>query len=189
MKIPASFTTIARRLEKKSVAREALLRAMRDVRQASKRAIFAYHRADVVDADRLLTLADRGLVDAKKTLKAFPEFAYAGLYREGLEEYIEARLYRAFLEKRKPLSQEDGWDDESYLAGLSDATGEVVRWALARATEKDVTSVEEAIVFVRLVVEFFLSLDLSGYVRTKADQTKKNLRNLEDMRYDLSLRG
>lgn len=189
MKRPSFFGALTKRLEKKAVAREALLRAMRDVRQSSKRAVFAFHRGDAQEAESLLESARLVLVGSRKTLGAFPEFATAGLYREGLEEYIEARLFQGFLVNRSLLPPEDGWDDETYLSGWSDATGEVVRWALARATEHNDAAVEEAMGFVRQAVESFLMLDLSGYVRTKADQAKKNLRTIEEMRYELSLRA
>lgn len=188
MKTPKQFQTIKKRLEKRSTAREALFRSARDVRQASKRAIFAFHREDHKQAKSLLAAADKALAAAQKPLNTCPEFVYAGMYREGLEEYIEARLYQHFLEKRAILPPEDTWSDEAYLAGLSDATGEIVRWAVARATEKNVGDVEVAADYIELAVEFFLSLDLSGYVRNKADQAKKNLRTIEQMRYELSLR-
>lgn len=188
MKTPKQFQTIKKRLEKRSSAREALFRSARDVRQASKRAIFAFHRGDELQAKTLLATANKALKAAQKPLKACPEFVHAGMYREGLEEYIEARLYQHFLEKRAMLPPEDAWSDEAYLAGLSDATGEVVRWAVARATEKNTKDVEVAAAYIEVAVAFFLSLDLSGYVRNKADQAKKNLRTIEQMRYDLSLR-
>ena len=188
MKIPKQFGTIRRRLEKKAAAREAIFRSARDVRQASKRAIFAFHRGDEEQAQTLLAEADKALKKAEKPLVACPEFIHAGMYREGLEEYIEARMYEFFLQKRRLMPLQEGWGDEAYLSGLSDTTGEVVRWAVARATEKEVGAVEEAAEFIELAVELFLSLDLSGYVRNKADQAKKNLRTIEQMRYDLSLR-
>jgi hypothetical protein len=39
------------------------------------------------------------------------------------------------------------------------------------------------------VVENLLRLDLTGYLRQKFDQAKKNLRQLEQILYDLRLRG
>lgn len=74
-----------------------------------------------------------------------------------------------------------------YLAGLCDATGELVRWAVRQVTvgnPKAVAGVHET---VAGVVEFLLDLDLTGYLRTKFDQAKKNLSRLEEMTYDLAI--
>jgi predicted translin family RNA/ssDNA-binding protein len=122
-------------------------------------------------------------------MSEFGDLSHSGFYREALEEYVEARLYEGFLSSKKILKNDDGWGDmETYIGGLSDATGEVVRWAVARATDRDVKAVKDALAFVNDAVEFFLSLDLTGYLRTKSDQAKKNLRSLEQILYELSLR-
>ena len=41
---------------------------------------------------------------------------------------------------------------------------------------------------VEMVVAFLLVLDLTGPLRNKFDQDKRNLRNLEQMLYEISLR-
>jgi len=41
---------------------------------------------------------------------------------------------------------------------------------------------------VAMSIEFMLDLDLTGYLRNKFDQAKKNFRRLEEMSYDLAIR-
>jgi len=184
---PKHLDKVKKYLEKKARTRTEMMRHAKDVQQKSKRAIFAYHRENKKQAQDLLKEAQADLVQVRKGIKTIPDMSHAGFYREAMEEYVEARLYEGFLESRKILKNNEDWgDNETYIGGLSDTTGEIGRWAIARATEHDMKSVEVALVYVNDVVEFFLSLDLTGYLRNKADQAKKNLRNLEKIRYDMS---
>jgi hypothetical protein len=48
--------------------------------------------------------------------------------------------------------------------------------------------VAQAVDVVGIIIEFMLDLDLTGYLRTKFDQAKKNLSRLEQMTYDLAIR-
>lgn len=182
--------SIKLKFEKKSRVRSAMQKCSSDAQQTSKRAIFAFHRDDPARAQALLKDAGKFIGEARKEMTAFSDLSHAGFYREAMEEYVEACLYAGFLSTRKVLKNNDDWGDmETYIGGLSDTTGEVVRWAVARATDHDIKSVKEALAFVNDAVEFFLSLDLTGYLRTKADQAKKNLRSLEQILYELSLRA
>lgn len=184
---PKHLEKVKKYLDKKLKVRSEMQKHAKDVQQKSKRAIFAYHRDNAKQAQDLLKEAQSDLVKVRKGIKAIPDMSHAGFYREAMEEYVEARLYEGFLESRKILKNDEEWGDvETYIGGLSDATGEVGRWAIARATEHDMKSVEAALIYVNDVVEFFLSLDLTGYLRNKGDQAKKNLRNLEQIRYDMS---
>ena len=80
-------------------------------------------------------------------------------------------------------------DPEIYLGGLSDITGELVRRSVLHATDGDHETVERIFEDVRRVVELLMDMDLTGGLRSKLDQAKQNLRKLEEIRYDLSLRG
>lgn len=75
-----------------------------------------------------------------------------------------------------------------YLSGLSDTTGEIVRHTLRQVTHGKTDQVIHVRDTVEMVIEFMLDLDATGYLRTKFDQAKGNLKRLEDMLYDLSLR-
>ena len=189
MNTPKDLTAVRTHMEEKARVRETLRQYARDAQHRSKRAIFAYHRGNATDAKNLLKEAEASLKKAREAIKPFPELLEAGMYREGIEEYVEARLYEGFLTSQKILPHRDEWGSvETYIGGLSDATGEVSRWALGRATERDLDGVGSAAEFINQTVEFFFSLDLTGHLRNKVDQAKKNLRTIEQIRYDLSLR-
>ncbi len=155
----------------------------------SKRAIFAMHRNDLPGAIKRIKDADKIFKECEAKFKTWPALRYEGAYKAALEEYAEALLFEQFL-KTGHFGQLEKrvMDHGTYLAALSDATGEVVRYAIREATAGRYESVEAAKVTVEEVIEFLLSLDLSGYLRTKFDQAKKNLRNLEQVMYEITIR-
>ena len=170
------------RRELQHVASEALA--------ASKRAIFAFHRDDAAHAAEQLAFAHTRLKAGATIIKKLPRLAQEGSWRAAQEEYAEADLLRQYLQKGT-LGKVDGIadDPELYLGGLSDTTGELVRRAVLHATDGDHETVEKIFEDVRYVVEVLMEMDLTGNLRTKLDQAKQNLRKLEEIRYDLSLRG
>jgi predicted translin family RNA/ssDNA-binding protein len=157
----------------------------------AKRAIFALHRGDAPGADQLLNEVVKLLDGCAADVANFPENAYEGAYRAALEEYAEAQLYRGYLDNGQLLVAIDGrcMRPDVYLAGLCDATGEVLRYAVRQATQGEVKAVALAKETVEAAAAKLYELDLSGYLRNKFDEAKRNLRQLEQMMYDLSLRG
>lgn len=157
---------------------------------ASKRAIFAYHRDDEAAAHEQLEVAKERLRSGTAIVKKVSKLTQEGSWRAAQEEYAEADLLRQYLE-RGSLGKVDGIADDAeiYLGGLSDMTGELVRRSVLHATDGDHETVERIFEDVRMVVELLMQMDLTGSLRTKLDQSKQNLRKLEEIRYDLSLRG
>ncbi len=185
-------------IAKSMIERMALLdKSRRELQQvssealaASKRAIFAYHRDDEAAAHEQLRVAQERLRTGAGIVKKVTKLAQEGSFRAAQEEYAEADLLRQYLE-RGQLGKVDGISDDAeiYLGGLSDMTGELVRRSVLHATEGDHETVERIFEDVRRVVELLMEMDLTGALRTKLDQAKQNLRKLEEIRYDLSLRG
>ncbi len=155
----------------------------------SKQAIFALHRDDVSGAQARLKEARTLLNACTKPITRHPDLLTDGQYQAALEEYTEAALFAGYVE-RGVLDRVSGWDPSAatFLAGLCDATGEIVRFATRSVIRGDRAAAERAFQTVDMTVAFLLDIDLTGYLRTKADQAKKNLRSLEQMMYELSLR-
>jgi predicted translin family RNA/ssDNA-binding protein len=155
----------------------------------SKRAIFAMHRDDLASATELLVHASDLFVKAEERIKKSKGLQYEGVYRAALEEYAEALLFKQYLKTGNIGAIElRAMDPLVYLAGLSDTTGEIVRYTLRQVTHSKTNTLVHARDTVELIIEFMLDLDATGYLRTKFDQAKGNLKRLEDMLYDLSLR-
>ena len=85
-------------------------------------------------------------------------------------------------------TQKDELDPDILIGALSDVVGEYVRRAVMFATDGDRKSVEKLYEESKIIVGFLTSLDLTGSLRSKGDQSRQHLRRLEDIRYDMSRR-
>lgn len=189
MKSPSVFLKLKKSYQAREAARRELIRKANDALSRSKRTIFALHRDDLDTATKLLKEASGLFQACESGFRRFPELEHEGAYRAALEEYAEALLFQAYVLNRGLGSiDRRAMEPQIYLAGLSDTTGEIVRYAMHQVTEGDAAAVGKARDVVAMVIEFLLDMDLTGYLRTKFDQAKKNLRRLEEMVYDLSLR-
>jgi len=163
------------------VSNEALMRA--------KQAIFAFHRDDLKGGNALLAEVEAIFQDLEKKFKQEPELRYEGAYHAALEEYVEAKFFGRFLEDGKiDFIKGMEIDADSYLGGLCDFTGELVRKAVLAATDKKFKKVEEFVAGVRDVIGELIKMNLTGYLRTKYDQAKQNLRRAEEVLYDVKMR-
>ena len=171
-----------------SQARRQMFHASNDATAVAKRAIFALHRSDLSAAASLLKEARELIAKAAAQAKNFPELRGQGLYHAALEEFAEALLFENYLAKGDWKNSEAlKLDPDIYLGALSDATGELVRYAVRQATSGNVKAVESARETVEATVGFIMELDLTGELRQKGDQAKRNLRTLEEMMYQISL--
>lgn len=154
----------------------------------SKRVIFALHRGDGKKAAASLKEIEKILIDLEKKF-GYTRLAQEGAYLAGAEEYVEAKMLSKLLEAGKVEEITDFTIKvDSYLAGLSDLTGELVRQAVNRAAAgkyKEVAKIKDMI--DRIMAEL-VEFDFTGYLRTKYDQAKGNLRKIEQINYEINLR-
>ncbi|MBU0648995.1 hypothetical protein KJ969_02735 [Patescibacteria group bacterium] len=156
----------------------------------SKRAIFAFHRDNFKEADESLGRAEKIFADLDKLAKDAPKLRHEGAWRAALEENIEARLFGSYLKnKRIDVLMDKNMDNDIYLGGLCDFTGELFRRAIKEATAKNTAEVKKIKAAMEQVVHNLIQLDLTGYLRTKYDQAKNNLRKIEEVMYELSIRS
>jgi predicted translin family RNA/ssDNA-binding protein len=163
------------------LSNEALMKA--------KQAIFAFHRDDMNGGNALLSEVEAIFSELEKKFKKEEELRYEGSYRAALEEYVEAKFFGGFLEGKKiDFIKVVQIDADSYLAGLCDFTGELLRKAVLSATDKKFKRVEELASGIREVIGELLKFNLTSYLRTKYDQAKHNLRRVEEILYDVKMR-
>jgi len=188
MKNLSFLSTIKKRYVAVSQARRHMFHASNDATAIAKRAIFALHREDLPEAAALLKEAGGLISKAAAEAKKYPELRGQGPYHAALEEYAEALLLQNYLAKGDWKNAEAlKLDADIFLGALSDATGELVRYAVRQATKGNLKTVEKARETVEATVGFILELDLTGDLRQKGDQAKRNLRTLEEMMYQISL--
>ena len=152
--------------------------------QHSKRAIFSLHRDK--EARREIREAERDLKKLRSMWKRESKLRYEGSIRAAMEEYLEALMYYTFVTKgtieiTTPFEPEY---DET-IGALADVTGELVRLSVAAATQGDKARVDTVHAVVEHVVEELLRCNLTGYLRQKFDDAKRNLHRVEDIRFSV----
>jgi predicted translin family RNA/ssDNA-binding protein len=168
--------------------RRQIISRSNNVLHDSKRAIFSLHREDVKTAEGLLGQNE----DTLKKMEA--DFGYKrlleeGSYKAGAEEFVEAKLYYLFVTGKK-IDAFRGlkMSYESYLGGLCDLTGELVRLAVNKAAAGKMDEMARAKEAINDIMAQLVEFDFTGYLRTKYDQAKNNLRKIEQINYEVNLR-
>lgn len=155
----------------------------------AKQAIFAMHRDDLAGAKKLLGEIEGIFKNLEKRFKKDEDLRGEGSYRAAIEEYVEAKLFFKFLiENKIDEIKEVKVDLDSFLGGLCDVTGEIVRKAVAAATKGKFDDVKKYKEAVETIMQELIKMNLTGYLRTKYDQARNNMRKIEEMMYDISIR-
>lgn len=154
----------------------------------SKRAIFTLHRNEIEKAEEKLKEVEDVLqkLEKKFGLKRINE---EGSYKAAVEEYAEAKFF-SFIVNRKKIDaiKEVKLEAISYLGGLCDTTGEMVRWAINEAAGGRPEKVEKIKNMINEIMSELVEFDMTGYLRTKYDQAKGNLRKIEQIDYEIKIR-
>ena len=183
------FHRITKDLKKQRSVRELVIRQTREALQQSKLAIFAVHRNEDKDAKQLVEQAGKSLDTLQKKLKDQPRFLNDGNLLAALEEFGEAWLVVEFARGKKlAFPKKPKLAPEQQIGALADFTGELGRRAVLKATERKLKDVEKIYTTVSDVVRHLAEADLTGQARQKFDEAKRNLKRIEEIRYDLSLR-
>lgn len=169
--------------------RRDIIKESGDALHLAKRSIFALHRKNNSEAKQKLESSLTILKNLEKKYKLQSGFLNEGSYKAAVEEYVEAKLFMDFIEGKK-ISVIVGLevDDNVYLAGLCDVPGELYRYAVKAATDKDFALVTLCAETANEIVGELIEFDLTSYLRTKFDQAKQATNKLEHIVYDLSLR-
>jgi len=179
------FDKIREELDKKENIREQLIINSRPILKNSKQAIYALHRDSFKESERLLSEAKKQISQFRKLDTDNSSFGAA------LQEYAEAALYLNYVKNKKLASpQEIELDVENYLLGLCDLTGELSRRAVFCVVAEKYDEVKEIAEFVSEIYKEFLKFELrNGELRKKSDSIKWNLKKIEEILYDLKIRG
>lgn len=161
-----------------------------DALHISKRAIFSMHRGEMDEAAKKLKEAEKMLRNVATKFRKTPELLGEGSYRAGMEEYVEAVLFRQFLEDGNIGSEIKNLaiPRDVYLAGLCDVPGELYRYAIRAATNQDIDAVVECSEMAQEIIEILTEFEFTKYLRNKFDQAKQAAHKLEYVVYEVSLR-
>ncbi len=167
--------------------RREVIKIAGDAQHLAKRAIFARQRDDVTAAKQALETAESLLQGLVKKFQKEQGLLDEGSFRAGLEEYVEAYLFISYLNKKEigPVKNLPVPGD-IYIGGLADLPGELLRYAIKSATERNFVVVKECYAAAEEIVMEMVDMDLTGYNRQKFDQAKQALGKLQQVVYEIS---
>lgn len=170
--------------------RREVIKSAGDAQHHAKRAIFALQRDGVREAGESLAQAEALLTGLIKKHKNDPRITDEGSFKAALEEFVEATLFKQFLDKID-ISEIKGLpiDSDQYIAGLADVPGEIVRYATKAATERNFEMVKHCYTVAEEIIGEMIDMDLTGYNRQKFDQAKQALNKLQQIVYEVSLKN
>jgi predicted translin family RNA/ssDNA-binding protein len=174
--------------DKKIGERRQIISLSNIVLHDSKRVIFSLHRMDIEKASGLLENTERALSSLEKKF-GHSRLVEEGAYKAAAEEYVEAKMYYRIMSGQKvdKISKIE-LDTDSLLGGICDLTGELVRRAINQASEGNMKEVEKIKKAINEIMAELVEFDITGYLRTKFDQAKTNLRKIEQISYEIKLR-
>ena len=155
----------------------------------SKRIIFALHRGDMKKAEDSFVEIEKLLAKLEKQF-TWKRIYQEGSFKAGVEEYVEAKMFYFVLTGKKiDKIKNMKFTYESYLGGICDTTGELVRRAVNEAAKGNMGEVEKLHGIINDIVGELAEFDMTGYLRTKYDQARGNLRKIEQVNYEVKMRG
>jgi len=179
------FEKIRKELADSEIKRESIIQKSRGIINLSKRIIYALHRNDIKTTSSLVKDIER----EKKSLEDVN--LDINIKQTALQEYAEALSYYNFIKNKKiPTKLSLKISNESYLMGLCDLTGELVRKAVNEAINKNFNQVMIIKDLVEEIYHEFLKFNFrNNELRVKSDQIKWNLKKLEDVVFELKMKG
>ena len=203
------FKGLQERMAHRDNLRENLIKKFRDGQKAAKQAIYALHRGDAQKAKTLIdqceTIVEKDLLP---TVQEEPQLRSAGFVNGMLEEFAEAKLFYAWLFEdttqvpsttpetlpAKLLQREDFepilLEPDEYLGGICDLTGEVGRFAVARATLRDKEGVLICLQTnksIQTALQMMAKLPNPKSIGRKLDQLNQSVEKIERILYEMSL--
>ena len=139
------FGKIRKEIAAFDAKRESIIQQSREIINLSKRIIYALHRNDIKSASS--HVKD---IEKKKTSLEHVSLD-TSINQVALQEYVEALCYYHFVKSKKiPTKASLNVDNESYLMGLCDLTGELVRKAVNEVINKNYERIKYFYILIKM---------------------------------------
>ena len=183
----SEFSRIREEMHQIDLKREEVIQNSREIITLSKQIIYTAQRNDLKEAEDAI----KKIKDKVKKLKKVNINTDTNINSVAFQEYVEAIAFYEFVKnKRIPTKSGLGVSAEDYLSGLCDLTGELVRKAIYDVIHKNFAEAERIKELVHDIYGEFLKLHMrNGDLRKKSDSIKWNLKKLEEVMYDISMKG
>ena len=171
--------------------REQVIKDCRDVQKLSKQGIFSVHRKNYIQSQKQLDEAKTkvllilDLIEKNNT----PSLRNGSL-SNCLEEWAEGILTLHWAINTKIISKEELviCNTSEYIGALSDFTGEIGRMAINEASKRNIIYVKNILQIDVAISSGLQQLNINGKFTKKVDAINSNLRKIEDVVYELSMK-
>jgi len=157
-----------------------------NIRSKSKKVTALLRRDKMKEAEALIEEVEDELKRAFETARHNLSVLSEGYYKEGIEEYVEAKIYYSFLKGKQTMFPEFlKVKFAEKIGGLADFTGELVRKAMTLASKKNMKKIEA---YKDMIEEMASELSRAGFcgkLRSKYDDIERNVKSLERIIYDI----
>lgn len=183
------FTKLKKEYDSYDIGRRIVIKHSNDILKFAKQTIFALHRDDVKEAETSLKEAKKLLEYLNTKIAKEIRLQYEGSYLAAMEEFVEANLFFQVIKNQKFVEIKGlTIGAGSYLGGISDLTGELVRRAVILATKRRYKEIQVCHQMIENIVGELIQFNLMGPLRNKFDQAKHSLRKIEEIMYDLEIK-
>lgn len=189
----AFIKKIQNEYEEYDAARSEIIKLSAKAQKCAKKTIFALHRDNIEQAKESLaeSQATFALISTN-VIDKIPNITREGSYRAAIEEYVEAYLFYTYIVENQLAQLDESHQipiqGTDYLAGLADFTGELVRKSTLLATNGEYEKINQYYAMLQSITEHLLEFNLTGHLRSKFDQVKRNLKSIEQIQYDISIK-
>ena len=173
---------------KQEKERKEIIERSNKILHASKRVIFSLHREEIEKAEQNLADIEKDLQELEESF-GFKRLVEEGSFKAAAEEYTEAKMFSLVLAGEKlGRVREVKLSLDSYIGGMCDLTGELVRRATNKAASGKTEEVKKIKEMISAIMEELIQFDLTGYLRNKFDQAKTGLKKIEQIDYEINLK-
>ncbi len=187
---PKDFEDLRKEVQHYDADREELIKQSRVVLKLSKQVIYALHRDELKEVEKLVAEIQQEKKKMDGIAKRHAALQFEGSFFVSRQEYVEALLYYHYLKDKKIVSSRElGVSAVEYVLGLCDLTGELLRKGVFLAGKGRFEEVVQIAAVVDEIYGALLKCDFRDHeVRKKMDAIKYSLLKLEDLVLDLRLK-
>ena len=179
------FNSLRRKYEENDKLRDELIRKSRDIIKLSKKIIYSLHREELKEAHTEVKEIKEKVKEIKSLTKS--RIKDVGYLRNAFQEYVEAMCFYDYVNKKTlPTAKELGVEVESYLLGVCDLTGELMRYATNNFLRGKFDVVLDVKKLMENIYDELMLFDFrNGELRQKFDSIKYSLKKLNDLEIEI----
>ncbi len=183
------FQEVRKELLNYAAKRREVIKFAGDAQFLAKKTIFSLQGGNFSEAKKSFKEAKKILLELSKKYKATADLFDEGSFKAALEEYVEAEIFLSFVKNNIITKVKDlKIDSDIYIGGLCDVPGEILRFAIKAATERNIKEVKRCYAAAEEIINELVDMNLTGYNRQKFDQAKQALNKLQQVVYEVSLK-